>query len=115
MGQEANPLSLGEKSFMDFDRLIGFVVNAQMLRDGVKEYLETQLSTLIPNLYTEKFAEIVNAFDSLVHNLQDEVAARSEQLGIEEGVHKVKPQYAPPKKRKRRKTKKQIKLRKTKI
>ena len=115
MGQEADPLSLGEKSFMDFDRLISFVVNAQMLRDGVKEYLETQLSTLIPNLYTEKFAEIVNNFDSLVHSLQDEVAARSEQLGIEEGVHKVKPQYAPPKKRKRRKTKKQIKLRKTKI
>jgi hypothetical protein len=106
---------LDQKVFMDFDRLIAFTVSAQMFRNEVDKYFETQLAPLIPNLYTEKFAQIADALDDLVSILQDEVSARSEQLGVEEGIRNVKPQYLPKKKKKRKKIKKQTRLHKTKI
>ena len=96
--------------FMGRESLIEFTVNAQRLKDEVTNYQETYLSQYFPNLYTKKYLEISDAITALVDVLQDEVATQSKQLGIEEGIGKIKFWFSSkPKKPKRRKVKRKIK------
>ena len=99
---------LEQKTFMDFDCLIGFTITTQGFRDKLDDYFETQLKSILPNTYTEKFVKVADDLDDLVQALQDEVSARCEQLGVEECVREIKYNLSPPKKKRRQKKKRRI-------
>ena len=74
---------------MDWEGLIDFSVNIRQIRDEAEAYQETMQTKYLPNIYTEKYADVVTSINRLVKSLTAEIAEQARQLGIKEGALKL--------------------------
>lgn len=93
---------------MDWEGLIDFSVNIRQIRDEAEVCQETMQTKYLPNIYTEKYADVVTSLNRLVKSLTAEIAEQARQLGIKEGGLKLA-------RKKRRKVAKAKSRKKTKV
>lgn len=120
---EVEDLLLGniqDLRFMGRCDLIDFAINAKTLRDGLSDYYDTTLSSLLKNPLITRYLEVIDELDFLIDDIRDEVAEQAAQFGEQERrdngwvdvsmkavAARKKAEKARQKKRKRKYTRKQ--------